>query len=133
VLATERTQWAKWMLFFQNPTSRIPWCTRFVLPAVRTSFTHSNASRLRDCMMLMPASSSTKNQHNPAKIEQFSTKNAGNLKQKSDFFKFFISFPKNDLQTTSHKIRLNFRIKHAGSSNYRGAVFSSLTNCFEFQ
>ena len=62
-----------------------------------------------------------------------STKSDSNIKQKSNFFKFFISFQKKDLRPTGHKIRLNFRTKHAGYSNYRGTAFSPLTSCFEFE
>jgi len=52
-----------------------------VLPAVRTTFCHSAASRLRDCMMLMLASGSTNYLQKNIKIEQFSTKNAKKLRK----------------------------------------------------
>jgi len=50
----------------------------------------------------------------------FSAKNDSNLKQKSNFFKFFISLLKNDLRVTTHKIRLNFRIKPAIDNHLEG-------------
>jgi len=46
-----------------------------VLPAVRTRFNHSTASRLRECMMLMLALGSTNYLQKTSKIAQFSTKN----------------------------------------------------------
>jgi len=54
-----------------------------VLPAVRTSFSHSNASRLRDCLFLMLASGSTNYLQKTSKIAQFSTKNAQNKEKPS--------------------------------------------------
>jgi hypothetical protein len=57
-------------------------------------------------------------------LQVFCAKNAGNFQQISIFLKFFISFLKNELRTTGHEIRPNFRIKRAGTSNYRDASFS---------
>jgi hypothetical protein len=49
-----------------------------VLPAVRNTFLHFAALRLRDCMMLLLASGSTNYLQKTSKIAQFSTKNGKN-------------------------------------------------------
>jgi hypothetical protein len=53
----------------------------------------------------------------------FSIKNADTSEQKSNFSKIFIFLSQNELRATSDEKRLYFRIKRAGSSNYRGSVF----------
>ena len=56
-------------------------------------------------------------------FRQFSTKNADTSEQKSNFLKIFIFLSQNELRAMSDEKRLYFRIKRAGSSNYRGSVF----------
>jgi len=56
-------------------------------------------------------------------FRQFSIKNADTSEQKSNFSKNFNLLSQIELRATSDEKRLNFRIKHAGSSNYRGSVF----------
>ena len=53
----------------------------------------------------------------------FSTKNADTYEQKSNFSKIFNLLSQNELQATSDEKWLYFRIKHAATSNYRGATF----------
>ena len=56
-----------------------------------------------------------------------SIKNADTFEQKSNFSRIFIFLSQNELRATSDEKRLYFRIKSAGSSNYRGSVFYSLS------
>jgi hypothetical protein len=53
----------------------------------------------------------------------FSIKNADTSEQKLNFSKIFNSLSQNELRATSDEKRLYFRIKSAGSSNYRGTAF----------
>ena len=57
-------------------------------------------------------------------VRQFSTKSDDTFEQKSNFSKIFNSLSQIELRATSDEKRLYFRIKSAGSSNYRGATFS---------
>ncbi len=59
-------------------------------------------------------------------FRQFSIKNADTSEQKLKFLKNFNSLSQIELRATSDEKRLYFRIKRAGSSNYRGSVFYSL-------
>jgi len=59
-------------------------------------------------------------------FRQFSIKNADTSEQKSNFSKNFNYFADIELRATSDEKRLNFRIKRAGSSNYRGLPFFRL-------
>ncbi len=52
-----------------------------------------------------------------------STKNADTFEQKSNFSNIFNSLSQNELRATTDEKRLYFRIKSAGSSNYRGTTF----------
>jgi len=56
----------------------------------------------------------------------FSIKNADTSEQKSNFLKIFNLLSQIELRAMSDEKRLYFRIKRAGSSNYRGAAFSPL-------
>jgi len=56
-------------------------------------------------------------------FRQFSIKNADTSEQKSKFSKNFNLLSQIELRATSDEKRLYFRIKSAGSSNYRGAAF----------
>jgi hypothetical protein len=56
-------------------------------------------------------------------FRQFSTKSAGTLGQKLKFSKIFNLLSQIELRAASHEKRLYFRIKSAGSSNYRGNTF----------
>jgi hypothetical protein len=57
------------------------------------------------------------------KQNPFSIKNADTSEQKSNFSRIFNSLSQNELRATSDEKRLYFRIKSAGSSNYRGSTF----------